>query len=72
MAQTQGLDDIRIKFANFQLDNLNIDILEYVVLEPTRSSYSNNQISAMHLCFEVDDLDAAIKRMKSISIEPDG
>ncbi|HGJ5872824.1 MAG TPA: VOC family protein [Arsenophonus apicola] len=72
MAQTQGLDNIRIKFANFQLDNLNIDILEYVVSEPTRASYSNNQISAMHLCFEVDDLDAAIKRMKSIGIEPDG
>ncbi|WGL98862.1 VOC family protein [Arsenophonus sp. aPb] len=72
MAQTQGLDNIRIKFANFQLDNLNIDILEYVVPEPTQASYSNNQISAMHLCFEVDDLDAAIKRMKSIGIEPDG
>ncbi len=30
MAQTQGLDDTLIKYANLHLDNINIDILEYV------------------------------------------
>ena len=34
MAKTQGLEDTRIKYANLHLDNLNIDILEYVLPAP--------------------------------------
>ena len=30
MAQTQGLDDTLIKYANVHLENINIDLLEYV------------------------------------------
>ncbi|MHC6198890.1 VOC family protein [Elizabethkingia miricola] len=72
MAKTQGLEDTRIKYANLHLDNLNIDILEYVLPAPEKISYQNNQISAMHLCFEVDDIDAAMERLKEIGIEPEG
>ncbi|OBS13657.1 glyoxalase [Elizabethkingia miricola] len=72
MAKTQGLEDTRIKYANLHLDNLNIDILEYVLPAPEKTSYQNNQISAMHLCFEVDDIDAAMERLKEIGIEPEG
>jgi catechol 2,3-dioxygenase-like lactoylglutathione lyase family enzyme len=72
MARTQGLEDTLIKYANLHLDNLNIDILEYVHPAPEIASYQNNQISAMHLCFEVDDIASAIQRLKEIGIEPDG
>lgn len=72
MAKTQGLEDTRIKYANLHLDNLNIDILEYVLPAPEKTSYQNNQISAMHLCFEVDDIDAAMERLKEIGVEPEG
>ena len=72
MAQTQGLEDTRIKYANLHLDNLNIDILEYVAPKSDKASYSNDQISAMHLCFEVEDIDAAVERLKAIGVEPDG
>ncbi|WP_241657585.1 VOC family protein [Flavobacterium cerinum] len=72
MARVQGLDKTLIKYANLQLNNLNIDILEYVEPVPSKASYKNNQISAMHLCFEVDDMDAALKRLKAIGIEPEG
>lgn len=72
MAKTQGLDDIRIKYANLHLDNLNMDILEYVLPMPEKASYQNNQISAMHLCFEVDYMDAAMECSKEIGVEPDG
>lgn len=72
MAKTQGLKDTRIKYANLHLDNLNIDILEYVLPESEQASYKNDQISAMHLCFEVDDIDAAVQRLKEIGIEPQG
>lgn len=72
MAQTQGLKDTLIKYANFHLNNINIDILEYVIPAPNRTSYQNNQISAMHLCFEVDDIDEAMRRLKEIGVEPEG
>lgn len=68
MAQTQGLDDTLIRYANLHLDNINIDILEYVEPKSTKANYSNEQISAMHLCFEVDDIEAAIARMKEIGL----
>ncbi|MGZ7886209.1 VOC family protein [Ligilactobacillus salivarius] len=72
MAQTQGLDDTLIRYANLHLDNINIDILEYVEPKSTKANYSNEQISAMHLCFEVDDIETAVARMKEIGIEPEG
>jgi len=72
MARTQGLVDTKIKYANLHLENLNIDILEYVLPKPETTTYQNNQISAMHLCFEVDDIEIAIKRLKEIGIEPEG
>lgn len=72
MAQTQGLDDTRIKYANLHLDNINIDILEYVEPKSNKANYSNDQISAMHMCFEVDDIEAAVARLKVIGVEPDG
>ena len=72
MAQTQGLDDTLIRYANLHLDNINIDILEYVEPKSTKANYSNEQISAMHLCFEVDDIETAVARMKEIGIEPKG
>ena len=72
MAKTQGLEDTRIRYANLHLDNLNIDILEYVLPKSEKVTYQNNQISAMHLCFEMDDIDAAMERLKEIGVEPEG
>ncbi|MBZ4191843.1 VOC family protein [Niabella beijingensis] len=72
MARVQGLDDTLIRYANLHLDNLNIDILEYAIPESETASYRNNQISAMHLCFEVDDINTALERLKEIGVEPEG
>lgn len=72
MAQTQGLEETEIKFANLRLGNINIDILEYVEPKSVKASYSNDQISAMHMCFEVEDLEAAIVRLKEVGVTPDG
>lgn len=72
MAQSQGLKDTLIKYANLQLGNVNIDLLEYVTPQSSRANYSNDQISAMHMCFEVEDLPAAMARLKEIGIEPEG
>lgn len=54
------------------LGNVNIDILEYEAPQSTQTQYLNEQISAMHLCFEVENLDAAIARLNELGIEPEG
>lgn len=72
MAAVQGLDDTLIKYANVHLGNINIDILEYVEPESSTASYSNEQVSAMHMCFEVEDIQAAVGRLKKLGIEPEG
>lgn len=72
MAQTQGLDNTLIKYANLHLGNVNLDILEYIEPVSTKVSYSNDQISALHICFEVDDLEEAVERLKEIGVKPEG
>ncbi len=68
MAKVQGLEKTLIRYATVHLENLNIDLLEYEEPKPTQASYSNEQISAMHLCFEVDDLERAVKRLQNAGI----
>ena len=72
MAAVQGLDKVLIQYANVHLDNLNIDLLQYDEPAPRKASYATNDIGAMHLCFEVDDMDAVFKRMKEAGIEFQG
>jgi catechol 2,3-dioxygenase-like lactoylglutathione lyase family enzyme len=72
MARVQGLEKTLIRYANLHLDNLNIDLLEYEQPEPTQARYNNNQISAMHLCFEVDDITQAVQRLKEAGIALSG
>lgn len=72
MAQVLGLKKTLIRYANLHLDNINIDLLEYEQPEPSKAKYDNNQISAMHLCFEVDDIHKAVKRLKDAGIKLSG
>lgn len=72
MAKVQGLDKTLISYANLHLDNINMDILQYIQPEPTMAIYKNNQISAMHLCFEVDGIDKAVERLKKVGVDLSG
>jgi len=69
MAKVQGLEKTLIRYATVHLDNINIDLLEYVEPVSTKADYSNEQISAMHLCFEVEDFADTVHRMQSAGIE---
>ncbi|WP_244610546.1 VOC family protein [Microvirga pakistanensis] len=68
MASVQGLDKVLIRYANVPLDNINIDLLQYEEPAPKKASYASNEIGAMHLCFEVDDLQAIYRRMREAGI----
>ncbi len=72
MAQVLGLKKTRIRYANFHLDNINIDLLQYEQPTPTKANYENTEVSAMHLCFEVDDIYQAVKRLKAAGVKLSG
>ncbi len=72
MASVQGLDAVKIRYANVHLDNLNIDLLQYDEPAPAQATYAVNEISSMHLCFEVDDLNAVYERMRAAGIGFEG
>lgn len=72
MAQVLGLKKTLIRYANLHLENINMDLLEYEQPEPVKAHYENNQISAMHLCFEVDNIQDAVKRLKDAGIKLSG
>jgi catechol 2,3-dioxygenase-like lactoylglutathione lyase family enzyme len=72
MAQVLGLKKTLIRYANLHLENINMDLLEYEQPEPVKAHYDNNQISAMHLCFEVDNIQDAVKRLKDAGIKLSG
>jgi catechol 2,3-dioxygenase-like lactoylglutathione lyase family enzyme len=72
MAKVQGLEKTLIRYATVHLDNLNIDLLQYIEPQPEKANYSNEQISAMHLCFEVEDFQKAIQSMEDAGIQFNG
>ncbi|WP_227871657.1 VOC family protein [Flavobacterium kingsejongi] len=72
MAGVLGLDKALIRYATIHLDNLNIDLLQYEAPEPSKAQYANNQIGAMHLCFEVDNIDDAVARLCKAGIRLQG
>ena len=63
MAGVLGLERTLIRYATMHLQNLNIDLLQYDEPTPKTARYAGDEVSAMHLCFEVDDLDAVHRRM---------
>ena len=69
MAAVQGLPKVLIRYANVHLANLNIDLLQYDEPKVKKASYDNSDIGAMHLCFEVDDLDAVYQRMRDAGLD---
>jgi catechol 2,3-dioxygenase-like lactoylglutathione lyase family enzyme len=61
---SQGLPSARLRYATFNLDNVGIDLIQFLepVGEPTNGAA--NRPGSMHLCFRVDDFDGVYRRMK--------
>jgi catechol 2,3-dioxygenase-like lactoylglutathione lyase family enzyme len=68
MAAVQGLDKVLIRYANVHLKNINLDLLEYVEPKSGKAKFDNGDVGAMHMCFEVDDLQAVVERMKAAGV----
>lgn len=63
LAAMKGVDSLLIRYAMVQLANINIELIQYVDPAPGTAHYAASDVSAMHLAFEVDDLDVVYKRM---------
>ncbi|WP_049580221.1 VOC family protein [Streptomyces sp. SBT349] len=57
-----------LRYATVQLTNINIDIIQFEEPTPGTAEAGPSDAGAMHLCFEVGDLDAVYDRMTAAGI----
>jgi catechol 2,3-dioxygenase-like lactoylglutathione lyase family enzyme len=67
-AVAQGLPSTRLRYATFQLQNLGIDLIQFLdpVGEPARNAA--NRPGSMHVCFRVDDVQDMYVRLRDAGI----
>ena len=67
-ATAQGLPFTRLRYATFQLQNIGIDLIQF--LDPAGEPQQNgaNRPGSMHLCFRVDGVQDVYKRMSDAGI----
>lgn len=69
MAQASGVSSVRLRFATFRLRNINIDLIQFQEPEMDDADAGAHDACSMHLCFEVEDFQAAYSRMRQAGIE---
>ena len=65
-----GMDRQRIRYATFRLENLNLDVVQFLHPTAPPAEVGPNQPAGMHLCFEVEDVDATLGRLRELGVEP--
>ncbi|MQY05612.1 VOC family protein [Actinomadura macrotermitis] len=66
-----GPGGVRLRYATLRLSNLNIDMIQFVDPEMGTAKALPTDAGSMHLCFEVDDVQAVYDRMTAAGIEFD-
>ncbi|WBB68502.1 VOC family protein [Micromonospora sp. WMMD812] len=63
-AQSQGLPTTKLRYATFNLDNLGIDLIQFLDPAGEPAVGAANRPGTMHLCFTVADVHAVHARMR--------
>ena len=68
-ASAKGQEKVKVKWATFRLENINIDLLQFE--DPSTPSIRNQSTNpgGMHFCFEVDDLEEVYQRLNIAGIQ---
>ncbi|MFC3502467.1 VOC family protein [Micromonospora krabiensis] len=68
-AQSQGLPVTKLRYATFNLDNLGIDLIQFLDPAGEPAQGAANRPGTMHLCFLVDDVYAVHARMREAGFD---
>ncbi|MGI5214140.1 VOC family protein [Plantactinospora sp. CA-290183] len=68
-ARGAGLPTTKLRYATFQLENLNIDVIEFQEPRGEPVPATANRPGSIHLCFEVENLADVHARMRRAGIE---
>jgi catechol 2,3-dioxygenase-like lactoylglutathione lyase family enzyme len=55
--------EAEMRYANFKLDDGEIELLEFVTMKGEACSCAPNRSARMHVCFEVDDIEAIVHEL---------
>lgn len=64
-----NVPDANLRFAMIKADNVNLELIEYEHPRGKEFNRNNNDIGAIHVAFQVSDIQAAYKRLRSQGIE---
>ena len=64
-----GVPGARLRVAMLQGPNSRLELIEYLQPSDEPSPHPNNGIGAAHVCFEVEDVDAAVAELREQGIE---
>ena len=59
------VSDLELRYATFNLDNIGIDVIEFLEPRGERTNGAANRPGSMHSCFEVAEFDAVLSRMRT-------
>jgi catechol 2,3-dioxygenase-like lactoylglutathione lyase family enzyme len=58
------VEDAEVKAAFLEMGDLVLELIEYQTPKSKRGQISNNDVGALHLCFQVDDIGQAVEALR--------
>lgn len=63
-SEALGVPKAKVKLALLQAGDAQVELIEYVTAGGRPYDRNNNDVGAMHIAFQVDDIDAAYSRLR--------
>jgi catechol 2,3-dioxygenase-like lactoylglutathione lyase family enzyme len=64
LSEAVKVEGAEVAAAFLEMGDLILELIEYKTPKSKRGQISNNDVGALHLCFQVDDMSAAIEGLK--------
>ena len=70
LARALGLgDDVELRYAFFELENVLFELVCYSAPDSRPNDRLVSDVGAVHVCFEVSDIEAAQERLRALGVE---
>jgi len=64
LSEAVRVEDAEVQAAFLRMGDLILELIEYKSPKSKPGQISNNDIGALHLCFQVDDIEEAVEKLK--------
>ena len=68
LAEALGLPSVDVRFAVLEVGGVSLELLQYLSPASARVDLRISDVGSAHLCFDVDDLDGVMGRLRSFGV----